>query len=165
MYALSHAWQHIQFAFYTGMSDFRIQPLAVVQLLNNWKHVVWAPAKYVELNSSICSHMTLSNNGLSLRKDSELHGPFMILTSVCDLVVKMKPLKKMHFQKHQCFQRIEQYSPTSVIRPHRDSAHIRISDLAGYERYALNTASSVGLNTSDNVFDSLLLYCNKLSFI
>ena len=44
-------------------------------------------------------------------------------------------------------------------------AHIRISDLAGYERYMLERSSSVGLNTSYNLFTHCYSICNKLSFI
>ena len=43
-------------------------------------------------------------------------------------------------------------------------AHIRISDLAGYERYE-HSKFSTGLNTSYNVFTHYYSICNKLSFI
>ena len=44
-------------------------------------------------------------------------------------------------------------------------AHIRISDFGRIWEICLNTASSVGLNTSDNVFTHCYSICNKLSFI
>ena len=81
------------------------------------------------------------------------------------------PSQKSLFGRGHLWRPFINYLPTCAVQSDlgypaiSGPAHIRISDLAGYERYAYQTASSVGLNTSYNVFTHCYSICNKLSFI